>query len=341
MKKMPAAILPVPLASVDWDDRRFAIESHSPLDDLRISIERYGILTPPWLLGTAGEKLVIVDGFKRMCLLREWGEQQVVCSVFPAHTTPQALWAWRLEARLFGPPPNPAEKAQVAVLIADGRVDASSAQRLLDGFGLPRYPDGLDRWKRLARSEPGLLEAAAAGIVHERAALDLADWPLPAGERAGLIALFHHLRCSASIQVEIVEGFRDVNMMSGRSVGSMLGSVELRGFLDREDWSPREKTRAVREWLEQLRLPRLKARERRFQEDLRRSPPPTGVKVVPPPAFEGGQWRLELTFSDVEDLGDRLARLRVWAGSDGLRALLSPREAGDVPPHQPDEPCGS
>ncbi|MCU0574538.1 MAG: hypothetical protein MUC41_16305 [Syntrophobacteraceae bacterium] len=338
MKAPPADIQPVPLASVDWDDRRFAMESHGPEDTIQSSISRYGILAPPWVLEAAAGKVAIVDGFKRMRFLREREEREAVCAVFPSHVNPRELWAWRLEARLFGSPPNPAEKARVAAILADGPLEASSVSRLLEGFGLPLHPQSLARWTRLARSEPALLEAAARGIVHERAALELAGWLLPVEDRAGFISLLGHLRCSASIQVEIIEGFRDIGMMLKQPVGELLRCTEVRGILDQPDWSHREKTRAVREWLDEMRLPRLKARERLFKARLRRTPPPAGTTVAPPPSFEGSHWRLEVVFSSDDELRGRLGQLKAWVESDGVKALLTPELAGEPRDRLRDDP---
>ena len=331
MKAPPVEIRPVPLTSVDWDDLRFAIESHRPEDAIESSVSRHGILTPPWVLEAKADKVAIVDGFKRMRYLREGGEREVVCAVFPAHLSPRDLWAWRLETRLFGPPPNPAEKARVAAILADSPLEASSVRRLLDGFGLPQHTQSLARWTRLAQSETALLQAAARGIVHERAALELAGWSLPPEDRAGLISLLEHLRCSASIQVEIIEGFRDIGMRLKQTVGGLLRRTEVRDILGHPEWGHREKTQALREWLDETRLPRLKARERLFKVRLRRTPPPAGTTVVPPPSFEGSQWRLEVAFSSGEELRGRLGQLRAWADSEGFKALLMPEEAGNLP----------
>lgn len=338
MKAPPADFQPVLLASVDWDDRRFAVESHQPEDPIQSSISRHGILAPPWVVETAAGKVTIVDGFKRMRFLRERGEREVVCAVFPSYVNPRDLWAWRLEARLFGPPPNPAEKARLAAILADVSFEASTVRRLLEGFGLPQHSQSLARWTRLARSESALLEAAARGIVHERAALELAGWLLSPEDRAGLIGLLRHLRCSSSIQVEIIEGFRDVGMMLNRPVGDLLRRTEVRGILDQPDWSHREKTRAVREWLDEMRLPRLKARERLFKARLRRTPPPAGTTVAPPPSFEGSQWHLEVAFSSGDELRGRLGQLKAWVESDGLSALLMPESAGEPRDRLRDDP---
>jgi len=335
MQLAAAAIEPIPLSRVDWDDRRFAIESFRPADDIRASLDGFGLLSPPWVLPKVGDKFAIVDGFKRMQWLRERGEERVICAVFPADAGVWKLWARRLEARLFGPPLNTAEKAQVAAIVSSGLFEGKWLGRLLDGFDLPRRPELLQRWMRLSQADRSILEAAALETIHERAALELARWPESAEDRSEVLSILEHLRCSASIQVEIIERFKDISMMRGMPVGEVLRCAEVRTILDHPEWNRREKTQALRLWFDVVRLPRLKARERRFSEQLHRTPPPPGAQLTPPPSFEGDRWRMEVVFSSGDDLRERLGQLRSWSLSSGFHALLapepvrSPRSASD------------
>jgi ParB family chromosome partitioning protein len=326
MQPYAKAFEPIPLSRVDWGDRRFAIESFRPLDGLRASLNQVGMLSPPWVLQKEGDRFAIVDGFKRMKTLLEAGKERVLCAVLPADLSLRELWAGRLEARLFGPPLNTAEKAQVAAILASGLFEGEGLTRLLDGFDLPRRPGILQKWMRLAQADQSILEAAARERINERAALELALWPEGREDRAELLLILDLLRCSASIQVEIIEGFRDICMMRGMPVGEVLRCAEVRVILDHPEWNRREKTQAMRLWLDAMRLPRLKIRERRFSEQLRRTPPPPGTQLTPPPAFEGGRWRMEVDFSSGAELRERLVRLRSWSLSPGFNALLAPGE---------------
>ncbi|NTW36786.1 MAG: ParB N-terminal domain-containing protein [Syntrophobacteraceae bacterium] len=327
MQLAAAAIEPIPLSRVDWDDRRFAIESFRPIDDIRASIARVGLLSLPWVLPTAGERYAIVDGFKRMDCLRERGEERVMCTVFPADASVRDLWSRRLEARLFGPALNTAEKAQVAAILSRVLFEGEWLTRLLDGFDLPHRPEILGKWVRLSQADRSLLEAAALETIHERAALELARWPEAREERDELLSILEHLRCSASIQVEILERFRDISMMRGMPVGEVLRCSEVRAILGHPQWNHREKTQALRLWFDEVRLPRLKARERSFSEQLHRTPPPAGAQLVPPASFEGDRWRMEVVFSSGDELRECLGQLRSWSLSGGFNALLAPEPA--------------
>ncbi|MCU0588212.1 MAG: ParB N-terminal domain-containing protein [Syntrophobacteraceae bacterium] len=333
-----AVIEPILLSHLDWEDGRFALESHLPADGLHASIARHGLLTPPWVLRTSGDKLAIVDGFKRLRCLHERGEDRAVCAVFPIHTDPRKLWMWRLEARLHGAPPNPAEKARVAAILVSGPFPPDAVRRLLDGFDLPHRPESLQKWLRLSQSDRSLLEAAAVGSIHERAALELAGWPERCQDRTVIMSMLQQLRCSASIQVEIVEGLRDVAAGRRLPVGEILPCPEIRGILEHPDWSHREKTQALRDWLDNARRPRLKARERQLAEQLRRRPLPPRTHLAPPPSFEGSHWRLEIVFFSEEDLRERLGQLKSWSETARLREILTPSRGSATGPHPPDTP---
>jgi ParB family chromosome partitioning protein len=324
MNPTDTTIEPFPLDRIDWEDRRFAIESFLPCTEIEASLSRFGLLTPPWVLKTGYGRGAIVDGFKRMTCLREWGLGPVPCAVFPAETSARELWTRRLEARTFGPPPNVAEKAQIVSFLMGGSLKEELVEHFLAAFSLPRRTEVLDRWKRLANAGTGLLEAAARGSLHERAALELAAWPEISEERQVLVSMLEQLRCSASIQVEIIDRFRDISMARSQTVGELLHSYEVGCILDHPQWNHREKTLALREWLDRLRFPRLKARERYFSERISLTPPPADVSIAPPPSFEGAGWKMEIHFTDGEHLRGTLARLTSWSLSAGFAALLVP-----------------
>lgn len=335
MKMTPAAIEPIGMERVDWEDRRFALESYLPATELADSLARFGLLTPPWVWKTGCERVAVVDGFKRMTCLRGWGRSPVACVVFPAEATVEELWTRRLEARTFGPTPNAAEKAQIISLLMSGLLNWELVEHFLAAFSLPRRAEVLDRWERLLHVGPTLLEAAARGTIQERAVLELAAWPENAEARQMIISILEQLRCSASIQVEIIDRFRDISMTRSQNIDELLRSDEVDCILHHPRWNHREKTLALREWLDRLRFPRLKARESSFARQIGLTPPPAEVSMVPPPSFEGARWKMEIHFTDGRQLRDTLDRVRAWSHSEGFTALLAPESDSVAEPR----PC--
>ncbi|MGA2228799.1 MAG: hypothetical protein ABSH41_30555, partial [Syntrophobacteraceae bacterium] len=55
-------------------------------------------------------------------------------------------------------------------------------------------------------------------------------------------------------------------------------------------------------FLAELRHPRLSASQKRFQREIASLGLPPSVRIIPPPAFEGNNWKMELSFTGPEEL---------------------------------------
>lgn len=310
----------IKLTEVDWDDDTFAIHSHLSGELLESSLQRFGLLNPPWVwMGQRGT-YAIIDGFKRLHWMRDRGASEVVCLVFPGTVDVGRLWMRRIEEKLFGPPLNVAEKAQIIARLAGlgiGERDLFSALRIL--HVAPRQ-EVIAQWLRLADSDRRLLEAVAAEQVCERAALDLADWEQSSQEQS--LILLQELRCSASIQMQILEQISEIAFSRDRSRSDVLADPKLENIRRHPDWNHRQKTQAVRELLYRWRFPRLRMREQQFAHDLQSALLPTGVRLIHPPAFEGLQWQLQIAFSQPEELAGLLQSAQEFARSKYLPKLL-------------------
>jgi hypothetical protein len=320
---MDAQLLAVPLERLDWQDRSFAIRSFTPTEPLQASLQRHGLLFPPWVLHSAADRWIIVDGFKRLKWLHANSLEPVEVLLFPAETEHTPLLLRRLEAKLFGNPLNLAEKAQIVAQLA---AVLPPQQVLTDYFpllNLAARPAAIEKWCAVARSEDFLLTAIATEQVCERAALELVDWDRAAREQ--VIALLGELRCSSSIQLEIIERIAEVALNQGKTPVDMLCAPDFQAILQTPGQSHRQKTQALRDLLHRWRYPRLWARQQRFAEDLAKARLPAGIRLQPPAAFEGNTWQVQIQFASPEKLQRSAAALAELAGSPQLQAMISSR----------------
>lgn len=308
------------LGELDWDDDRFAIPSYRPADELEWSLKRFGLLQLPWIWTPPAGRPIIVDGFKRLHWLREAGETMATGLAFPPTVAESQLWLRRIAEKLSGPPLNVAERAQVVARLA--QLDCSAADRgeLLRLLQIAPRGQLVEQWQRLACADSALLEAAANEQICDRAALSLVDWESPS--RGEALVLLHELRCSASIQLQILEQITEIALGGGQTRSSVLLDVELQEILGHPDWNHRQKTQAVRDFLTRRRFPRLTRREQQFARDLEKASLPAAVKLVPPAAFEGVRWQLQITFSSPAELSPLLEQTRIFADSEHLPKLL-------------------
>jgi hypothetical protein len=195
---------------------------------------------------------------------------------------------------------------------------------LLGTLNVSPRPELLKKWTLLAAEGTEILRILASGETAERAALEVADWDRES--RAEVLAILRSLRCSASIQVEIAERIDEIAIRAGKNRTEIMNSTEVREILSQEDLNHRQKTQALRDLLTQLRYPRLTAREWLFREGVEALGLPAPVRIIHPPAFEGSNWKMELSFSGPVDLRSVLDAARDVTSSSRLDAVLEARQ---------------
>lgn len=317
------------LDTIDLRDRTFEIRKFGDETGLSRSLARLGILDPPWVCGR-GRDHIVVDGFTRLEWARGSGAEGVLCRIFPEGADSRDLWLRRIEGKLFGPDLNLAEKVRIAAVLLGLFTPGDVPRYFFDKLRIPPRPEILRAWAGLAELPPELLEILASGAIAERAALETAGWDPES--RAILIPVLRDLRCSASIQAEIAERASEIAIREETGRTDVLSAAEFRDILLAKDMNHRQKTQAIRDYLGRLRYPRLRARERGFQEALGALGLPPCIRIVPPPAFEGNGWRMELTFTGRADLMEAVEAAGDLVRLNRLDPLL---RTGGVPPGEP------
>lgn len=310
----------VKLADLFWADATFAVSSFVPTVGLQDSLQRQGILQPPWVWRKEDGQCVVVDGFKRLQWAQQAGLEAVECAVFPARADARELMLRRVEGKLFGAALNTAEKAQLVY-----KLSRYAPQRVMFDLYLPRLgivarPAAAAKWLRLAVAADSLLTAAAEGRICERAALELADWEDQSLGR--ILPLLCELRCSASIQLEMIERVREIAIREDVDPCRILEDEEIGRILFGTEMNRRQKTEALRRFLYARRYPRINARVERFQRDLATLGLPANVAVIPPPGFEGKNWQVRLHFADPDELSETLVEMLATVSSDSFLKLL-------------------
>jgi len=324
---MTPTLVAAPLQAIDTEDRRFAVPFHASAEEMHRSLDRAGVVSPLWTLRRAEGKALVVDGFKRLEWLIRNGVDEVHCLAYPPDCGTRDLWLRRIEGKLHGPPLNAAEKAWLAKVLAGLLPEETVRREYFPSLGLPATPQGVERWVRLADSGTGLLEALAEEIVGERAALLLLEWE--DADRDRCLSWLEELRCSASLQVEIVERIAEIARGQGLEPRDVLDDPEAVEVVRNPGWNRRRKTQWIREWLYRKRYPRLSFREEEFRLRREAARLPARVKLTPPKYFEGEEWEMRLTFRGPRELEELAQAARDFSRSPALRDMMEPPPGGD------------
>lgn len=312
----------VDLSHLVLDDTRFAVEDYRPRDRLHRSLKRTGMLTCPWVWARGSGRYLVVDGFKRLQWAMSEGIADVECLVFPEDTDPVRIMVLRLEGKLAAAPLNVAEKARVITELKGCKAPEPIGDDYLADLQISARPNVVDSWCTLAASGESLLRAAASGEISERTALELARWEVDA--REGVVGILRVLRCSASIQAEIVERVTEIARREGKERVQVMRDSRIVNILEDKDSNHREKTHSLRGLLTRLRFPRLSCRQEKFAAEIEKSCLPANLRLVPPPSFEGDRWQAVMAFSSPQELEELAGRAGDLARSNLIRTIMKP-----------------
>ncbi len=308
------------LSDIDWEDRCFEICNFGDNARLHASLERLGTIDPPWVWEKGG-KYSIIDGFKRLTWAREKGIREASCLIFAGTASQRAIWERRIEKKLFEGELNPAEKARTAAILLELYNGEEAPGAFLAALGIGSRKGLLEKWARLSRW-PAILEILGSGEISDRAAVELSGWDY---ESAIIISdILKLLRCSASIQVEIIERVEEISIREDMPRLDLLNDSNFREIVSDRNKNSRVKTQSLRDLLSRMRYPRLIERERKFMLDVQSLRLPQSVRIVPPQAFEGNGWKMELHFSGPGGLREAVAAAVVVADKSILDRIFDP-----------------
>ncbi len=253
--------------------------------------------------------------------------------VLPPDVSERELWRIRIQTLLFGPPLNGAQKAD-AVTGLNSRFSPEEIR--LEFFPLLQIPQrshGIEPWRLLSAQDTRFLRAVAREEISERVALELVRWEPEAFHEIADTLL--EIKCSASIQWEIVERISEIAVREETSHTQVLASIKKNLIAQADDTDHRRKTAILRDILTRRRLPRLKAKEERLHGLLKKAALPAGLRVLHPPFFEGCNWQVHLHFDSQErfrELIDACMRLsRSSLTAEMLAQCRSKHYAPDKP----------
>jgi ParB-like chromosome segregation protein Spo0J len=311
---------PVPLAAVDWQDTSSLI-TYGPLPDtLRRSIQAVGLLQIPVLQGRRHGGFRIVSGSRRLLICRELGLEPITCQILDESLPPEACLRLAVYDNIATRVLNPVERSLVLAKMVAFFPWSQVIGEFMPLLHLEPSITLLSRHLELLRLEKDILDALADGRLHERTASALA--PLEPTDRRALFTLFGEFSFSVSVQQEIIELAVEIGEREGMVPAEVL-RAEAIAALRREQRRPaRHRAEEIRRYLQGRRTPRLTARRERFIKEAQELGLPSGVRLIPPPSFEGPNWRLEFTFQRGKDLALTLRTVAVMVEQPEFQRVL-------------------
>ena len=305
---------------VDWHDA-FCLITYGPdSHKLYVSINSVGLLQTPLLQQQEDGLLKIICGSRRMAVCKELGLEPITCQVLsvavPLETCLRMAIYDNIAVRVL----NPVEKMLALTKMAEHVEQSVLVGEMMPLLDLEPSVKLLKRYIELKQLETVILDSLASGKLDER--IGFALTPLEQEDRLSFFQLFQELPFSVSLQKEMVEMVEDIALRTRVTPAEVIDAKEIREFREDHSRPARQRALDIRRHLQALRSPRLTARQARFDEEIRELGLPAGVRLVPPPHFEGPRWSVECSFKRTDELAACLRQVARLADKPTFQRLM-------------------
>jgi hypothetical protein len=300
---------PLDLDDLDPEEGPYCMSYGFESGPLIRSIREVGVLNPPLLAELGEGRRAVVTGFRRIRAMREMGLKKVPVRILQGSgVTPLRCLLINLHDNLATRRLNPVEVGmflnRLSTHLPEGRI-LESYLPLLD---LPSHRETFLFYTRLERElDREIKRELAQGRVSLHVVKLLMD--LDRESRTAAFSLFQEAGLNSNQQKQCVEILFDLFQLTGKKISPLLEEESLRALLSDTKTNKPQKARALLQNLREQRFPRLAEAERKFKETVTRMDLPAGVKMEPPPYFEGSNYRLEILFTEGDDVRKKLESL--------------------------------
>ena len=297
----------IAVSKIDLDPGPFCMSFNFSLEQLKKSIERFGVLNAPYVIKGSESRYTVVTGYRRLLAARELDWPEVVCHVLPASIPPLEALLLNLYDNIVHRKMNEIEKAMVLLRLNRFVKREALIKEFMPMLGIPANKYNLDILLRM----PELEEQVRISIATQRISLRVAGlmMTLDSADRLKVNELFTVLRLSFNQQWEVIQWIVEIASREGRSPKEILEDDAVTGVMNSSKMSNPIRSKTIVKILRKRRFPSVVKAETAFKKGVSRLSLPQGLKITPPPFFEGKRYTLEIGFSQGEELKEKVESL--------------------------------
>jgi ParB family transcriptional regulator, chromosome partitioning protein len=310
----------VALHRIDKQDHRYKITTGGPSEALVASIKRAGILTPPVLLPKVDDGLIIVSGFRRIEALGRLCESETIAWVLERAAAPERCIEIAILDNAAQRKMNPVEQGRAILLLETLYPDADRICQAAGELGIPMNPSVARKLRMAAQMNDWLQKALVEGDVALPVALQLADMADQSAAET-ITALIGAMGLGLNRQRELLDWLMSISRREKISMRTLLDEDQIVGVIENPDLDRKQKGHLLRDYFRRRRYPEMADIEARFRETVKSLHLGKGIRLEPPPYFEGMTYSLRIDFNDPPELLSRYQRLGKKMNSPAMASL--------------------
>ncbi|RLB30771.1 MAG: hypothetical protein DRG87_04175 [Deltaproteobacteria bacterium] len=304
--------LQVEISDIDLSPGPFCMSFQFSLEKLKASIDRFGVLNPPYLVKISA--FTVVAGYRRLLAARELGWADIPCRILPGDLQSLDTLLLNLHDNLTVRQFNPIEKGMVLTRLARYITEEEILRDYMPMLDLPSNRHTLRLYLGFEDLDDAVKVSVATGRLSVKAVEAIRV--LSREDQREINRLFTTLKWSVNLQWRACLWITEIASREGQSVREVIEDIA--ELATKGTMNNPQKVRAIVKALRERRFPAIMESERSFKKVISHIALPSKVRVVHPPFFEGTDYTLEIVFRGGEELMETLARLQNTAGLDEI-----------------------
>jgi ParB-like chromosome segregation protein Spo0J len=306
-KLLKSSLENIAISDIDLTPGPFCMSFNFNLKPLKASIEKFGVINPPYLLKSPENHFMVVAGYQRLMAVKELRWHDIVCHVLPDSFSIFNALLFNLNDNLIHRQLNNIEKGMILQRLTRFISTEDIVANFMPILGIPSNKQQLELFLGLEKLE----EKIKISVAMERLSIRVAGLLRYSdkNDRIEINDLFTSLKWSFNQQWETIQWIKEIASREGRSMKEIIDSKDINEVLYTTTINNPQKVKAIVKILKFRRFPSLSKAEKLFNKGISNLSLPLGVKIIPPPFFEGTDYKLEVTFRKGDDLKGKLADL--------------------------------
>jgi ParB-like chromosome segregation protein Spo0J len=304
----------VRIADIDLNPGPFCMSFQFDLEMLKASIERFGLLNPPYLVKNL--PFTVVAGYRRLLAMRELGWTDIACRILPGDLLPLDALLFNLYDNLTARRFNPIEKGMALERLTRYLTNEEIVHNYMPMLELPSNMHTLKQYLSLEDLDDVIKASVAAGRLSMKV-IELIH-TLSKEDQWEINQLFTSLKWSVNLQWQAALWIMEIAGREGRSARGVIRDERIAAMAENDKMNSPQKVRAIVRELKEWRFPSIVESERSFKKAVSDLHLPSKVRVIPPAFFEGVDYKLEIVFREGKELREKLETL---SRADGLEQI--------------------
>jgi hypothetical protein len=205
---------------IDLEDHTYVIPDYRPIDGLKLSVSRIGIIDRPHLKLSGYPRLVPVIGFRRLLVARELGFKVLQVEIIDESAAEADCYEFSFWESVGKRRLDTASKAETIKRLMELFPRSEVVERFLPPLEIPPRGPRIERMLRIASLTEQTLAALASGRILERTADAISFRTQQEQKLLTGLALRAGLNCNKAS--DTIEKIIDIAISQGKEVGEIL-----------------------------------------------------------------------------------------------------------------------